>query len=78
MTISDQTIRATAIKRRYEKKWLEITGVTAVGIGLVNNRIGIIISVEGNVNKVRTKIPQMIEGVPTLVQRTGTLKAQHD
>jgi hypothetical protein len=75
-TMSEQITKAKAVKQRYEKKWLSMRGVTAVGLGQVNGKTGIIISVEQNVDKVRAQIPSYVEGIPVKVQFSGMLKAQ--
>ncbi|HJZ40547.1 MAG TPA: hypothetical protein VJ203_09295 [Bacteroidales bacterium] len=74
--MDDPTRKATEIKLRYERKWLDIAWVTAVGIGLVDNTLVIIVSVESNVEFVRAQIPTQIEGVPVMVKLTGKLRAQ--
>ena len=74
--MSDQISKITEIKRRHEKQWLGIGGVTAIGIGRINNQAGIIISVAGHTDKVRAQIPYEVEGIPVKVQVTGKLRAQ--
>lgn len=71
------TQKAKQVKRDYEKKWLSIEGVTAVGVGLINDKdIGIIISVKSTLGKIRSQIPSEIEGIPIQIQETGEFKAQ--
>ena len=62
------------VKRRYEKTWLAIDGVVAVGIGsTADNRTAIVVSVTDTVARLRTRIPQAVEGVPVEVRTTGPL-----
>lgn len=73
----DKTEKAKEVKQRYEDSWLSIKGVTAVGIGLTDNRdVGIIISVSENSENFRKQIPAQVEGIPIEVQETGEFKAQ--
>lgn len=74
--MDDPTWKATEIKQRYERKWLDMPGVTAVGIGRVDNAMVIIVSVESNMEFVRSQIATQIEGVPVIVKLTGKLRAQ--
>lgn len=73
--MNDQIKRATEVKQRHEEKWLGISGVTAVGIGKISNRIGIIISVDHNKELIQTQIPLQVEGIPVRIKLTGKLKA---
>lgn len=74
--MSDPTKKATNVKQRYEREWLTIPGVNAVGVGLVDNVVGIIISVGKKSDRVRQQIPAEVEGIPVKIQLTGTLRAQ--
>jgi hypothetical protein len=67
--------KAEEIKRQFESEWLRLKGVTAVGIGYINNSVGIIISVESLASKVKAQIPSEIDGVQIKVEPTGTLRA---
>lgn len=68
--------QAAAIKQQYEQQWLGLKEVAAIGIGRVDNEVGIIISVTENPVKVREKIPARIEGVPIKIQQTGEFDVQ--
>lgn len=63
------------IKKRYEKAWLQNEGIIAVGIGKVDNAIGIVISVESKSFADDNSIPADIEGVPVKIQEIGTIRA---
>jgi hypothetical protein len=69
----DQFQKATKLKLRYEKEWLGISGVSAIGVGRVNENIGIIISVVRDADTVRAQVPSSVEGIPIKIQVTGTL-----
>jgi hypothetical protein len=66
---------AADVKLRYERKWLEIEGITAIGLGLINNEQCIIISVEENIDEVRALIPGKVEGIPVEIRISGKLMA---
>ncbi|MEJ2054172.1 MAG: hypothetical protein P8X42_09655 [Calditrichaceae bacterium] len=67
------------IKRANEKKWLGIHNVTGVGIGMTTGqKMGIIVSVSGKSNKIRSLIPAEIEGVPVEIKPAGPFFAQDE
>ena len=73
----DSKQKAQKVKQQNEQKWLSFDGVTAVGIGLVKGgEIGIIVSVKNNINEIRKKIPDFVEGVTIEIQQSGEFKAQ--
>ena len=72
----DLTGKAKELKERYKQRWLAIDGVVAVGVGLVDHeQVGIIISAQKNVEKIRTLIPDYLEGIPIKIQESGEIKA---
>jgi hypothetical protein len=78
MTIPEQQKKIREIKRRFEREWIQIKGVAAVGIGTIEGgNIGIIISVESNTAHVQRLIPHEVEGVKIEIKTTGIFKAEH-
>lgn len=73
--MGDQS-KVAVVKEQYEKEWLAINGVAGIGIGKVDERMGIIISVIDDVEIIRKKIPSEIEGVPIEIKQTGAFNAQ--
>ncbi len=72
----DLTRKAKELKERYKQSWLAMDGVVAVGVGLVDReQVGIIISAQKNIEKIRTLIPDHLEGIPIKVQESGEIKA---
>lgn len=67
--------KVTLLKQRYERDWMAIPGVTAVGIGQVEQRqIGIIISVSIVTDSIRKQIPKQVDGVIVKIQVSGILR----
>jgi len=66
---------ALTIKRKNEKKWLRLKGVVAVGIGRIEDKPGIVISVENDAWLSQNKIPSTIDNVPIKVQTVGRIEA---
>ncbi|HHE55845.1 MAG TPA: hypothetical protein ENL21_08690 [Caldithrix abyssi] len=65
-----------AIKQKVEKDWLQIPGVTAVGIGKTESgEAGIIVSVTELSLEVQSSIPSQVEGVPVEIKFTGPIQA---
>ena len=74
--MSDQIEKIRAVKKKYEKSWLALKGVVAVGIGKTSTgKTGIIVSVKGDRKKYQRQIADEIEGIPVEIQETGEIKA---
>lgn len=74
--MTEQTQRAIIVKRKNEKQWMKLEGVVAVGVGMVEEQAGIIISVEDDPKLIRKQIPSSINGVKVVIQQTGEIRAQ--
>jgi hypothetical protein len=68
-------IKSNRVKRRYERKWLGISGITAIGVGNIDDKIGIIVSVDTHTDITSVKIPAQVEGVPVKIIPVGKLRA---
>lgn len=66
---------ALKVKRKNEKKWLRLKGVVAVGIGRIEEKTGIIVSVENDAWLTQNKIPSLVDNVPIKVQSVGRIEA---
>ena len=65
-----------SLKKRYEKKWLAIPSVKAVGIGLLKDgESGLIISVEKDDVTLQNEIPRSMEGIAIEIQVSGPFHA---
>ncbi len=64
-----------ALKRKYEKKWLKLDGVLAVGLGRDEGRPAIIVSVNTDPDFFSNQIPESIEGVKVVIRKTGEFRA---
>lgn len=68
--------RIKSVKERYEKTWLRMPDVVAVGIGITSaGSPGIIVSVKKNPQKARMKIPEVIGDIRIEIQVTGEIKS---
>lgn len=67
----DEQTRALRLKRQYEKKWMQLDGVVAVGLGGAPDKPAIIVSCLHNEDELRTQLPASIKNIPVLVQRSG-------
>jgi len=64
------------IKKQYEREWLQLPEVVAVGIGILSDkRTGIIVSATTVNEALRLKIPGQIAGVTIELNETGRLEA---
>lgn len=76
MMDAKKTAHIKSLKKRYEKKWLAMPAVQAVGIGLLKDgNSGIIISVEKNNAALQNEIPRSLEGVGIEIRVSGIFKA---
>ncbi len=74
--MSEQIEKIKSIKKKYEKTWLQLDGVVAVGIGKTSDgNLGVIVSVKKNGRKYGEQIADNIEGVPIEIQETCEIKA---
>jgi hypothetical protein len=73
--MSDLKRKAIEVKRKHEKAWMSLDGVTAVGIGLHALQPAVIVSVHKNSEAIRKKIPEITEGVAIIIQDTGEFNA---
>jgi hypothetical protein len=74
--MTDRLEKIREIKKKYEKTWLSIKEIVAVGIGETSEgSLGIIISVKDDAGKYKNQIEQNIEGVPIEIQEIGEIKA---
>lgn len=64
------------LKRKYEKKWLKLDGVVAVGLGIDEDHPAIIVSVNIDPDFFLNQIPKSIEGVKVVIRQTGKFRAQ--
>ena len=65
------------VKKKYEKQWLRIPRVQAVGIGVTaEGKQGIIISVVRVDESVKQRLPEEIEGVAVELRQGGPFSAQ--
>jgi hypothetical protein len=71
----DQMQHALIVKQNHEKNWLRLKGVVAVGIGMVEDKTGIIVSVENDAWLTQNKIPSSVDNVPIKVQTVGRIEA---
>jgi hypothetical protein len=72
----DERGRVLKIKRKHERKWLRIDGVTAIGIGMDNDCTAIIVSYSGNPDVIKKVIPASVDKVPVIFKYSGTINAQ--
>ncbi|MCA1759625.1 MAG: hypothetical protein LC658_07630 [Bacteroidales bacterium] len=73
--MTDPMKTAIKVKQKNEKQWLRLKGVVAVGIGRIEDKPGIIISVENDSDIPHIKIPALVENVPTKIQSVGRIEA---
>ena len=74
MNVSIETLRR--IKNKYEKEWLNIPGVQAIGIGM--NKQGeqsIVVTVSKLDEKLKKRFPAEVEGVPVELREGGPFSA---
>jgi hypothetical protein len=60
------------------EKWIEIPGVTGVGISMEEGSDIILVMVEADTIKIRQKIPQEYKGIMVKIQETGVISAEDE
>lgn len=75
--MSENLEKIRKVKQKYEKTWMALDEVVAVGIGLTaGGKPGIIVSLKSNLAQVKQKIPAEVEGVAVEFQVTGEIVAR--
>ena len=65
------------VKKQHEARFLDLTGVVSVGIGLdPNGNQAIIVGLDAPNPEIEAKIPTVVEGFPVIIRIIGSLKAQ--
>ena len=74
--MSQEIEKARQIKQKYEKDWLKIPDISAIGIGNTSSgKIGIIISLKTDSVQSRKQIPPEVNGVPIEIKISGEIRA---
>lgn len=69
----ESTAKARSVKKRYERDWLAIDGVVAVGIGIRGGTACVVVSVVSDPVVFSDSIPADVEGVPVVIEKSGTI-----
>ena len=65
------------LKKQHEARFLAMPGVVSVGIGLdPDGNQAIIVGMDASNPETEADIPEMLEGIPVLIEIIGSLKAQ--
>jgi len=74
--MKDLLEEARLVKARYEQHWLEITGVSSVGIGLDETNHPVIIIRVLRDAEALSRIPEQINGIPIRIEKGTMVVAQ--
>ncbi|MBD3172981.1 hypothetical protein GF326_10965 [Candidatus Bathyarchaeota archaeon] len=66
------------IVREASEKWIDIPGVTGVGISKENVRDIILVMVKEDTIEIRQKIPHKYKGIKVQIQETGVISAEDE
>ena len=65
------------VKKQHDARFLDMPGVVSVGIGLdPNGNQAIIVGMDASNPETEADIPEMVEGIPVIIEIIGSLKAQ--
>jgi hypothetical protein len=71
-----QIQQAKEAKLKYENEWMQINGVSAIGIGMTREgSVGLVISVTKKDDQIFNRIPEKIDNVCVEIHETGELRA---
>ncbi len=70
----EQTAKARSAKAKHEREWLAIDAVSAVGVGVREGEVCIIISVDTNPASLTSTIPAGVDDIPVVVERRGRIE----
>ena len=71
-----QNNNISAVKTKYEKKLMKISGVVGVGIGKEDDEEVIVVLTDSLSAKAAKKIPRDLKGCKVMVRETGRIDAQ--
>ncbi len=60
------------------EKWIEIPGVTGVGISIEDGSDIILVMIETDTIEIRQKIPHEYKGIKVQIQETGVISAEDE
>lgn len=63
------------VKKKYEKKIMNIPGVVGIGVGMLDDVDAITVMVVEKTALIEKKVPQQLKGFPVIIQETGTIRA---
>ena len=63
------------VKKKYEKKIMNIPGVVGIGIGKLDEQDAITVLVVEKTALIEKKVPQELKGFPVVIQETGIIRA---
>ena len=68
--------KAKKVKSKHQDEWLSYGSIVSIGVGFIeDDTIGINIGVKGNIETIRDKIPDQIDGIPISIKRVSKLRA---
>jgi hypothetical protein len=69
------TLSVNDVKKKYEKKIMNIAGVVGIGIGKLDEQDAITVLVVEKTALIEKKVPRELKGFPVIIQETGTIRA---
>lgn len=66
------------VKEEYADQWIDIYGVEGIAIGLLEGKPCITVFSSIEADKLRARIPSMVEGYAVIIKETGRFHALGD
>ncbi|MBM4024871.1 MAG: hypothetical protein FJ280_05605 [Planctomycetes bacterium] len=63
------------VQEAYTDQWMALPGVVGTAIGRCEGRPCILVFAASDAERIKQKIPSMVEGYPVVVQYTGEFRA---
>ncbi len=63
------------VQEEHTDQWMAIPGVEGIAIGLYKGKACISVFSSVEAQKLRDKIPSVVEGYPVIIEQTGTIRA---
>jgi len=72
---SEPPMTIRAVKQKHQQRFLNLSGVVSVGIGLRDQQEVIVIGIQQESETLRRQLPTALEGFPVVIDLIGTPQA---
>jgi len=75
-TTTKTTVTVSDVLKKYSGTWMQVEGVVGTGEGRYQDKPCVKVFVESSTELIKKEIPSSVEGIPVVVEVTGTIRPQ--